>query len=240
MIPFKPRPVFPAKKVVATNLTRLRRRRRDLITCLRIGSWFLFAALWYKPAVVVIVSVCSAFHPSRLVLQASTRRRPHQARTRSRSHRTLLPLQQLPPHLPALASIRRAAAPDDTMEEETMVENDNMSLGSSIATNDALKDPTTLISAQSPTIQQLVFVGLCGGILTGSFGFVALYNQCEMVLPPSIFAPFYTVLPYVLGTAFTAAGIAHFVFETTFTSFVPPKGRYVLYHNNSLRLVVFQ
>ena len=113
-----------------------------------------------------------------------------------------------------------------------MVENDNMSLVSNLATNAARKDPTTLISAQSNRMQQRVFVGLCGGILMGSWGFVALYTYAELVFPPRIFAPFYTVLPYVLGTAFTAAGMAHFVFETTFTSFVPPQGRYVRYSNN--------
>jgi len=94
----------------------------------------------------------------------------------------------------------------------------------SIETNDEVKDPNTLISAQDDRTQQLSFIFLCGGILVGSFAFLNLYNILEVVLPSSIFAPFYTVLPYVLSSAFIAAGIAHFAIEDTFTSFVPPKG----------------
>lgn len=45
-----------------------------------------------------------------------------------------------------------------------------------------------------------------------------------MILPSFVFAPFYNILPYVLSSAFIAAGIAHFALEDTFTAFVPPKG----------------
>lgn len=95
---------------------------------------------------------------------------------------------------------------------------------SSIETNDEEKDPNTLISAQDDRTQQLSFALICSGVLAGSVVFLNFYNYLEVVLPPSIFAPFYTVLPYVLSSAFIAAGIAHFAIEDTFTSFVPPKG----------------
>lgn len=98
------------------------------------------------------------------------------------------------------------------------------SLHASIQTNDDLKDPDSLISAQDERTQQSSFFLICGGILGGSVAFLSLYNFLEIVLPPSIFAPFYTVLPYVLSSLFIAAGIAHFALEETFTSFVPPKG----------------
>jgi len=95
---------------------------------------------------------------------------------------------------------------------------------SSIETNDELKDPTTLISARDDRTQQLSFFLVFGGVLAGSVAFLNLYNFLEVVLPPSVFSPFYTVLPYVLSSAFIAAGIAHFAVEDTFTAFVPPKG----------------
>jgi len=93
-----------------------------------------------------------------------------------------------------------------------------------IETNDEAKDPNTLISAKDATTQQIAFVAICSGIVGGSFLFIELYNYLEMVLPTQIFTPFYTILPYVLSTAFIAAGISHFALESTFTSFVPPKG----------------
>ena len=95
---------------------------------------------------------------------------------------------------------------------------------SSIETNDQVKDPSTLISAQDDQTQQQTFVLICGGILGGSLVFLAMYNFLEAVLPSAVFGPFYTVLPCVLSLAFISAGIAHFVLEDTFTSFVPPKG----------------
>lgn len=94
----------------------------------------------------------------------------------------------------------------------------------SIETNDEVKDPTTLISAQDDRTQQASFVLIGGAIFSGSAIFLNIYNTLEVVLPSAVFAPFYTVLPYVLSTAFIAAGIAHFAIEDTFTSFVPPKG----------------
>ena len=87
-----------------------------------------------------------------------------------------------------------------------------------------MKDPSTLISAQDDQTQQLSFILIASGILAGSVVFLNLYNFLEVVLPPAIFDPFYTVLPYVLSLAFISAGIAHFAIEDTFTSFVPPKG----------------
>ena len=98
------------------------------------------------------------------------------------------------------------------------------SLRSSIQTNDEVKDPSTLISAQDDQTQQTSFILISSGILAGSIVFLNLYNFLEVVLPPAIFDPFYTVLPYVLSLAFISAGIAHFAVEDTFTSFVPPKG----------------
>jgi len=98
------------------------------------------------------------------------------------------------------------------------------SLFSSIQTNDEVKDPSTLISAQDDQTQQKIFLLICSGVLAGSLVFFNLYNFLEVVLPATIFDPFYTVLPYVLSSAFIAAGIAHFAIEDTFTSFVPPKG----------------
>lgn len=94
----------------------------------------------------------------------------------------------------------------------------------SMERNDELKDPSTLISAKDDRTQQLNFILICGGVLGGSIVFLNLYNILEVVLPSPIFAPFYTVLPYVLSSAFIAAGIAHFAIEDTFTSFVPPRG----------------
>lgn len=93
-----------------------------------------------------------------------------------------------------------------------------------IKTNDEVKDPTTLISAQDNTTQQLSFLLIGSGIFLGSIAFLNLYDTLEVILPPSIFAPFYTILPCVLSGAFIAAGIAHFALEDTFTAFVPPKG----------------
>ena len=98
------------------------------------------------------------------------------------------------------------------------------SLCASIETNDEVKDPSTLISAQDDQTQQSSFILISSGIFAGSVVFLNLYNFLEVVLPPAIFDPFYTVLPYVLSLAFISAGIAHFAIEDTFTSFVPPKG----------------
>ena len=95
---------------------------------------------------------------------------------------------------------------------------------SPIATNDEVKDPSTLVSAKDDKTQQLSFLALFGGVFGGSIAFVNLYNTFEVILPPAIFDPFYTILPCVLSSAFIAAGIAHFTLEDTFTSFVPPKG----------------
>lgn len=100
----------------------------------------------------------------------------------------------------------------------------NSHLSASIETNDEVKDPDTLISAQDDRTQQLSFIVVCSGIFSGSIAFIYLYNFLEGVLPSSIFDPFYTILPCVLSSAFIAAGIAHFALEDTFTSFVPPKG----------------
>jgi uncharacterized membrane protein len=85
-------------------------------------------------------------------------------------------------------------------------------------------DPSSLISAKDDTTQQLAFVGIMIGILAGCFGFVAIYDWFEDILPPSIYQPFYSVLPYVLSSTFIAAGIAHFALEETFVAFVPPPG----------------
>lgn len=98
------------------------------------------------------------------------------------------------------------------------------SLYSSIETNDEVKDPSTLISAQDVRTQQFSFFFISSGVLAGSIVFLNLYNFAEVILPPAIFDPFYTILPYVLSSAFIAAGIAHFAIEDTFTAFVPPKG----------------
>ncbi len=98
------------------------------------------------------------------------------------------------------------------------------SLRVSIETNDEVKDPSTLISAQDDQTEQSSFILISSGIFAGSIVFLNLYNFLEVVLPPAIFDPFYTVLPYVLSLAFISAGIAHFALEDTFTSFVPPKG----------------
>ena len=94
----------------------------------------------------------------------------------------------------------------------------------SIKTNDDLKDPRTLISSQDAQTQQIAFVSICIGILGGSFLFLEVYNYLELLLPAWAFNPFYNVLPYILSSAFIAAGISHFALEDTFTSFVPPKG----------------
>merc|ERR1719420_959443 len=59
-----------------------------------------------------------------------------------------------------------------------------------IATNDEVKDPSTLISAQNDETQQKTFALICGGVLTGSLLFLQLYNALEIVLPEAIFAPF--------------------------------------------------
>ncbi|OEU10913.1 hypothetical protein FRACYDRAFT_220108 [Fragilariopsis cylindrus CCMP1102] len=93
-----------------------------------------------------------------------------------------------------------------------------------IKTNDDLKDPRTLISSQDAQTQQIAFVSICIGILGGSFLFLEVYNYLELLLPAWAFNPFYNVLPYILSSAFIAAGISHFALEDTFTSFVPPKG----------------
>jgi len=85
-------------------------------------------------------------------------------------------------------------------------------------------DPESLVCAKDDTTQQLAFVSILVGVVVGSFGFVALYDFAETILPVSIFQPFYTVLPYVLSSTFIAAGIAHFVLEETFVAFVPPLG----------------
>lgn len=97
------------------------------------------------------------------------------------------------------------------------------SLRSSIQTNDEVKDPSTLISAQDDQTQQTSFILISSGILAGSIVFLNLYNFLEVVLPPAIFDPFYTVLPYVLSSAFISAGIAHFAVEDTFTSICSTK-----------------
>mmetsp|Transcript_4200 Transcript_4200/g.10697 ORF Transcript_4200/g.10697 Transcript_4200/m.10697 type:complete len:270 (-) Transcript_4200:417-1226(-) len=94
---------------------------------------------------------------------------------------------------------------------------------SQIETN-GIKDPSTLLSAQDDRTQQLGFLAIFSSVILGSMGFIALYDQLEILLPPSIFQPFYTILPYVLSTAFLAAGTSHFAIEDTFVAFVPPKG----------------
>lgn len=85
-------------------------------------------------------------------------------------------------------------------------------------------DPSSLVSAQDDTTQQLAFVGILAGIVAGGFGFVGIYDFFEGVLPASIFAPFYSILPCVLSLTFIAAGVAHFALEETFVAFVPPQG----------------
>lgn len=95
---------------------------------------------------------------------------------------------------------------------------------SPIETNDQAKDRATLVSAQDDQTQQLTFLGIFSGVFIGSFAFLNLYNTLEVILPSTIFNPFYTILPCVLSSAFISAGIAHFALEDTFTSFVPPKG----------------
>lgn len=114
--------------------------------------------------------------------------------------------------------------PSKTKNSKSLQSRSPSYLLASIETNDELKDPNELISAQDDRTQQSSFVLLCGGVLLGSIAFLNLYNVFEVVLPPSIFAPFYTVLPYVLSSLFIAAGVSHFALEDTFTAFVPPKG----------------
>jgi len=109
-------------------------------------------------------------------------------------------------------------------ESPSLMRTPSHRLSSPIATNDEVKDPSTLLSAKDDKTQQLGFLGLFGGIIVGSIAFVNLYNAFEVILPPAIFDPFYTILPCVLSSTFIAAGIAHFALEDTFTSFVPPKG----------------
>lgn len=128
---------------------------------------------------------------------------------------------------PSSSSLVRSsfnARPSKTQTSKSLQSRYPSYLLASIETNDEAKDPNSLISAQDDRTQQSSFILLCGGVLLGSIAFLNLYNVLEAVLPPSIFAPFYTILPCVLSSLFIAAGIAHFALEDTFTAFVPPKG----------------
>lgn len=124
----------------------------------------------------------------------------------------------------AFSMARSVSRPPKASSPLQVLSQSPTSLFASIETNDEVKDPSTLISAQDDQTQQSSFILISSGIFAGSVVFLNLYNFLEVVLPPAIFDPFYTVLPYVLSLAFISAGIAHFAIEDTFTSFVPPKG----------------
>ena len=81
-----------------------------------------------------------------------------------------------------------------------------------------------LLSSKDGTTQQLGIAALVVGLCIGTYGMISLYNALEDLLPGAWYAPFYSVLPFILSATFIAAGIAHFVIEDTFTAFVPKKG----------------
>ena len=85
-------------------------------------------------------------------------------------------------------------------------------------------DPEILLSAKDDTTQKLAIAAIVAGITAGTAVSVNILNGLETILPTSIYEPFYTVLPIVIGTAIGAAGIAHFAIEDSFTAWVPPIG----------------
>lgn len=101
--------------------------------------------------------------------------------------------------------------------------NDDVALKFKIQTND-VKDPDTLLSARDEATQQMGFLAIFLSVVAGSFGFVSIYDSAENFLSRETFAPFYSILPYVLSSAYIAAGISHFALRDTFEAFVPPKG----------------
>ena len=102
--------------------------------------------------------------------------------------------------------------------------NNNDNDGSFQKLYDERPDKSILLSAQDGTLQQLGIAAILVGLGIGTNGLLTIYNSLEQILPGAWYDPFYSVLPFILSSAFIAAGIAHFVIDDTFTAFVPPKG----------------
>jgi len=101
--------------------------------------------------------------------------------------------------------------------------NENDDGGNTIPTT-VRPDPAELLSSGDENTQKLGIAAIVGGLTAGTVVSGQILNSLEVLLPASVYDPFYTVLPVVLGAAITAAGVAHFAIEDTFTSFVPPRG----------------
>ena len=85
--------------------------------------------------------------------------------------------------------------------------------------------PAILVSAKDDATQQLVFGGICAGILGGTALCVSGLGVVEAVLPEGWFGAWrdYT-WPLPLGLIFAAAGAAHFAVADAFKAIVPPLG----------------
>jgi len=103
-------------------------------------------------------------------------------------------------------------------------ENDDGGTTIPIPTTTTRPDPAVLLSSADQNTQKLGIAAIVGGLTAGTAVSGQVLNYLEVVLPTSLYDPFYTVLPVVLGTVIAAAGVAHFAIEDTFTSFVPPRG----------------
>lgn len=86
-------------------------------------------------------------------------------------------------------------------------------------------DPSVLLSARDDQTQKLGFAAIVGSIGVGTVLMVQILSLMEAILPAGWFAAWrdYT-WPLPFGLIFFAAGVTHFVFADSYTSFVPPRG----------------
>mmetsp|Transcript_25935 Transcript_25935/g.29866 ORF Transcript_25935/g.29866 Transcript_25935/m.29866 type:complete len:273 (+) Transcript_25935:69-887(+) len=137
-----------------------------------------------------------------------------------------LSVSNLPSHCHLLNTQPRTTSP--TFHDQTQLwanenENENDDGGNTIQMP-VRSDPVVLLSSSDENTQKLGIAAIVGGLTAGTFVSGQILNYLEVVLPTSLYDPFYTVLPVIVGTLISAAGVAHFAIEDTFTSLVPPRG----------------
>jgi uncharacterized membrane protein len=86
-------------------------------------------------------------------------------------------------------------------------------------------DPSSLLSAQSPSTQRLGFLVIVTCLVGGTTAMVTLLSVVQDVLPVGWFELWRDVTwPVPLGLVFVAAGLAHFTLHESFAAMVPPLG----------------
>jgi uncharacterized membrane protein len=86
-------------------------------------------------------------------------------------------------------------------------------------------DPSSLLSAQSPSTQRLGFLAIVTCLVGGTTAMVTLLSVVQDVLPVGWFDLWRDVTwPVPLGLVFVAAGVSHFTLHESFAAMVPPLG----------------